>query len=356
MKLCIDARMTRQSGIGVFLSGVLPYFAASEKLLILVPENFTSTKNLKNAEYLFCGVKMFSVREMFFFPKVLLKRINECDAYFTPYCNVPGGIKIPVFVTIHDVIFLDMKEIAGRTGTFIRRLFYLRAVNKARCVFTVSRFSAKRISFHLKPKKISTVYNGVSPYVEEAMKTPHIEKENANEILFVGNLKAHKGLKTLLEAFAIFRKKQSEMNVFPLSHLIVAGSGDKLRTKEKALASFSDAEGVNFIGRVSEEELSKLYLRARVLVSPSLYEGFGIPPLEALCFGTPVILSDIEVYREIYAGYPVHFFEAGNSHDLAAKLEEVFASPLSLPSFNMTYSYKKTAEKILGEIKVCTLH
>ena len=84
MKIAVDCRMSGKSGIGTFLDEILPYLKNSGNELFL----FGS----KEGES--CNVKTFSLKEMFLFPKELLKKINSCDVYFSPYCNIPGGIKI----------------------------------------------------------------------------------------------------------------------------------------------------------------------------------------------------------------------------------------------------------------------
>ena len=122
MKIAVDMRMSGKSGIGTFFDELLPYFKESQH------EFYFSNPN----------VKTFSIKEMFFFPKEELEKINDCDVYFTPYCNIPGGIKIPVYSTIHDVVFLDVKGLAGKAGTLIRKFVYKRAVKKSKSIFSAS--------------------------------------------------------------------------------------------------------------------------------------------------------------------------------------------------------------------------
>ena len=188
MKIAIDCRMSGKSGIGAFLDGILPYLKKSENELFLFGTNEIP-----------CDVKPFSIKEIVRFPRSLLKEINKCDVYFTPYCNIPNGIKIPVFSTIHDVVFLDMPELAGKIGTFARMMFYKRAVKKSRALFTVSEFSKKRIieTLHCK-KPIFVVHNALPEYLLH-FDSSHIQKTSS--IIFIGNIKKHKGLSILLDAF-----------------------------------------------------------------------------------------------------------------------------------------------------------
>jgi glycosyltransferase involved in cell wall biosynthesis len=169
-------------------------------------------------------------------------------------------------------------------------------------------------------------------------------------MLFIGNIKKHKGLSCLLEAFIAARKEG-------LGHkLVIVGSKDNFRSQDAgALERFSAMDALEFTGFVSDEKLRELLAEAALLVQPSLYEGFGLPPLEAMVSGTEALISDIPVFREIYGEFPVSFFKAGDSRDLKDKLMELLYNKepkefvLSRPLAEK-YSFKKTAAVILRHI------
>ena len=146
--------------------------------------------------------------------------------------------------------------------------------------------------------------------------------QKTNSILFVGNIKKHKGLKTLLDAFEKACGKGLK------SKLVIVGNKDNFRTGEEH------------------------YESSLTLVQPSLYEGFGIPPLEAMVCGTPAIISDIPVFKEIYSGFPVVFFKTGNSQELCEKLLEIEKNPakIELGELKEKYSYKRSATLITQKI------
>ncbi len=297
-----------------------------------------------------CNVKTFSLKEMFLFPKELLKKINLCDVYFSPYCNIPGGIKIPVFSTIHDIVFLDVKGLCGKAGVIARKFFYKRAIRKSKEIFTVSNFSKERIEKVLKcKKKISVVYNGLPSYMEK--KCSNVKKDNS--IIFIGNIKKHKGLSVLLEAFEKFYQLE---NIAEKPKLLIVGSQDNFRTKDNSISekiselNSKYSNSIEFTGFVENEKLLLLLSQAKFLIQPSLYEGFGIPPLQALYCGTKAVISDIPVFKEIYDGFPVVFFESGNSNDLCEKMQRTFCDESPLGEIPEKYSYKKTASLILSEI------
>ncbi len=344
MKIAVDLRMSGKSGIGAFLDNMLPTLKAGAEVVEIKPY-----------------IKPFSLKEMFFFPKDELKKINGCDAFFSPYCNVPGrlfsrGIKVPIFTTIHDVIFLDL-PLAGKLGTMARKAIYQRAINKSREIFTVSEFSKSRILARLKCKKpINVVHNGVPLYNEEAAGTSQ-KIQKTDTIIFVGNIKAHKGIKTLIPAFikarAILQVQNAPRQADGLPRLLIVGSKENFRTSDTELdALMQDAQknGIEFTGFLPDEKLKDFIARARLLVQPSLYEGFGIPPLQALYSGTRAVISDIPVFNEIYARLPVTFFKAGDADDLAQKIAAVYSDQSPLPPVERIYSYKNSAQALLKRI------
>lgn len=347
LKLAIDLRMTGSGGIGSFIHELVPYFLLkNECLLIGTHEQCMDFVRLPNVEFCYCDVKPFSYKEIFAFPKEVLAEIKKYDFYFSPYCNIPGGIEIPVFSTIHDVVFLDVKELTGFFGRLGRKFFYQRAVNFSDGIFTVSEFSKSRILKNLHCKKtVSVVYNGLPRYLETPPENP-VEKKD--QILFVGNIKKHKGLKTLLDACEKAWKEGFT------SKLVIVGNKDNFRTGDEETVKRLEElppEKILFTGRVSNEELKILYAQSKFLVQPSVYEGFGIPPLEAMSQGTPCILSDIPVFKEIYSEFPVTFFKVNDSDDLCRKMTGYKEEKIDISNLKEKYSYKQSAEKIVSTIE-----
>lgn len=374
--IAIDCRMIGFGGIGTYISSLIPHFLVSCKcLLIGEVEKIKIWKDNPNAILCPCGVKMFSIKEMLFFPRAIAQRINECDAFYTPYCSIPFGIHIPIFATIHDVVFLDVKGLASPLGVAARKLIYKYAAWRSSTLFTVSEFSASRIraALGVHHKDIVVAYDALPDWLNADM---HFDSkanapnriEKKRQILFVGNIKKHKGLATLLDAFNMAQEKGLD------SDLVIAGAQSGFRTSDSSILGQGQMTGKNprvrFTGRISDEELLNLYRTSALLVQPSLYEGFGLPPLEALNLGTRALISDIPVFREIYDGFPVIYFHAGDKEDLCNKLLECMAdgrlkdSGLSggnaankesaddwaLPPLPQKYSFAQSAKVILQTI------
>ncbi|WP_291941290.1 glycosyltransferase family 1 protein [Cetobacterium sp.] len=346
MKIAIDCRMYNSSGIGTYIREILPYMIETENEFLLIGKKseLEEYENLMNIEIQECDIPIFSPKEVFFFP---IKKINKCDIFYTPNYNIPGGIKVPIYSTIHDVIFLDMPELTSKLGGLIRKIFYKRAYYLSKTIFTVSNFSKKRIEYHLGNKKdIVITYNGVSKHILEDDGAVYKKKDY---IIFVGNIKKHKGLKTLLLAYKEAKKEGLT------SGLVIVGNQNNFKTKDSEIIEIlekSEDEGIIFTGYVNNKELKKLIAEAKVLVQPSLYEGFGIPPLEALVLGTSIVVSDIEVFKEIYNNLDIEFFEVNNWKKLKEllKMNERIKSCSNLKNKQIRFTYKECSEKIKRKI------
>jgi len=353
MTVCIDCRMIDASGIGVYHRESLPLLLQSKNDFLLLGNAkrlncFIANENVKIIE---CDIKPFSLKELFFFPLKTARQINRADLFYSPNFNIPGLITIPVFSTIHDIIFPDMPELTSKIGLIIRIWFYRRAFKKSKKIFTVSEFSKSRIQHHLGTEKpVIVTYSGIqSMFLAYRANIQNVQKKQT--IVFIGNIKKHKGLYLLIDAFRLAKSEG-------LPHrLIIIGAKENFRTADNAILKEIESlggEAVTFTGFISNEQVMEHLSSAALLVQPSLYEGFCFPPLEAMVLGTQALISDIPVLKEIYSDFPVTFFHSGDSSDLKEKMMSLLnkkqSSPVLSNDLLLKYTFKKAAEVILREL------
>ena len=358
MKIAIDCRMINSSGVGIYLQGVLPYLLKSHNDFLLLgnTSDLQLFKSYTNVNILQCNIKPFSIKDLFYFPPSLLKHINSCSLFFSPFFNIPASIfkhiSIPVYTCIHDLAFHDIPGLTSVIGLALRKLLYRRSYQKSKKIFTVSNFSKSRIEYHFGTSKpVVVTYSALQPfiisYIEQKQKP-----QKTKTIVFVGNIKKHKGLGILCDAF--IKAKNNGLQY----KLIIIGEKKNFRSSDNSIMEKINNiknEDIYFTGNVSNATLLHYLSQAALLVQPSLYEGFGLPPLEAMALGTCVLVSDIPVFREIYDGFPLHYFKSQDTNDLANKLMELLfektpPSPLLSKELLSQYTFKKTSSIILQEL------
>ena len=209
--------------------------------------------------------------------------------FFSPGFNAPFFFLHRTAITIHDLNHIDVDA----NTSFLKKLYYnivlKRACRKAALIFTVSEFSKGRIVdwSGINPDKVKVVYNGVSSAFHQDVQ-PYLP--GFPYIFIVGNRKLHKNEDRALRAFA-------QANIDKNIHVLFSGKpSDQLVNTAKELQI---EDRVKFLGRLSEDELASTYKGALCLLFPSLYEGFGLPVIEAMACGTPVITSNTTSLVEI---------------------------------------------------------
>jgi glycosyltransferase involved in cell wall biosynthesis len=261
-------------------------------------------------------------REQVLFPLQLLR--HRLDLVHFPHFNVPLLYPRPFVVSIHDLILLTFPTTRATTlGPLLYRLKYLayrlvigHAATAARAVITMSKYSRQDLLKNfpaVKQNRLHVTYQAVS---DRLTATPAEIPARAAALiqpfaLYVGNGYPHKNLELLISAFHEFRAGHHDWR------LVLVGADDYFyrRLTEHAVR-VGAAEEVNFFGRATDEELAALYARASLYVFPSLYEGFGLPPLEAMCHGVPVLSSDATCLPEVL-GDAAQYFDGHDQHALA---------------------------------------
>ena len=326
-KIYIDGLFYKGAGIGRYYESLLKGLAEKGmKIYTCVPAEFRKDfeqnfkQYSKNTIPIYVNYKKFSVKGFWEQGKILKNLEKEISVFHFPHINLPFYVPKNLVVTIHDLC--PFTKFWDRSY-FKRKIFewhFKRTIKKAKKIITISESSKEEIA-NVCPAcdaKVKVIYEFVDEKFLRIKDCHNKERLIKDEyILFVGNRKKHKNLGNLIEAFKIIKKTHSELK------LVIAGNKfteidevdilkRKLRLKNEILEFMSP----------SDEEIISLYTNAKTFVLPSFYEGFGLPPLEAMALGVPVVVSDIPVLREV-CGDAALFVDSHNKEDIAEGILKV---------------------------------
>ncbi len=258
---------------------------------------------------------------------VLLREINKekLDIFFSPFYKGPILAQAKLIVTCHDFYFLEKSR--NPISDWLRHFYCSRVWEKADIIIVDSQDSKERaVKFPgCFPQKVRVVYGNVDESFKPVDKStainsllkkfPMLKKDI---ILYVGNLKKHKNIPGLIKAYSLLPEFLKDK-----FQLVIAGEKDKNYPHLLDLIKhFGLNNRIGFLGTVSEEDLLFLYNAASVLVLVSFWEGFGLPPLEAMACATPVVVSNTAALPEV-VGEAGLYVNPQNAEDIAMKLEKM---------------------------------
>jgi glycosyltransferase involved in cell wall biosynthesis len=262
----------------------------------------------------------------------------KLDLIHFPHFNVPIFCFSPLVITIHDLILKKFPtrraSTLGPIRYWLKNLAYClviySAVKRARKIIAVSNYTKEDILkyFKIKPEKVKVVYEGapekkiknqkhISKIKNTYQKSKILKKYNITKqyLLYVGNAYPHKNLERLILAFKKLNKDyQGDLQ------LVLVGELDYFY--QRLQKQFSGLKEVIFTDFVSDQELTALYQNASLYVFPSLCEGFGLPPLEAMAYQLPVIASETSCLPEVL-GPAAIYFNPEDIEDMAKKIKQV---------------------------------
>lgn len=231
-------------------------------------------------------------------------RMRSVDVLHVQY-TAPPFCPVPVVATIHDLAFEHLPETFTRRGSFQLKLTVRRTAQKAARIITVSEYSRQDIirTYNLDPEKVIVTWNGVGEGFSPEPSSPGEADEirsrygiTGDYILAVGSLQPRKNLVRLMRAYARLRDENPDFR----PQLVIVGRKLWLASEIFAEASRRQwSDDLILTGYVSDEDLPKLYRAAIAFVYPSIFEGFGLPPLEAMACGTPVIAGNTSSLPEV---------------------------------------------------------
>ena len=226
------------------------------------------------------------------------------DIFIQPnYISFGSLIDVPTITFIHDLSHIRYKEYHPKERVEYFERYLQKNIEQSAKIITISEFTKKElIELGLcDERKIEVIYNGVDKKFRPVSKNEFTKVANKFDIeyrsyfLFVGTLEPRKNLSTLLQSYLLYLKRAKN----PLPLVLAGGIGWRSEYFDEVLQKALASGYVKKVGYVAEEELIALYAGARAFVFPSLYEGFGLPPLEAMACATPVIASNSSSIPEV---------------------------------------------------------
>jgi glycosyltransferase involved in cell wall biosynthesis len=284
---------------------------------------------------------------------------HPVDIYHTQYIT-PFFVRknIKIITTVHDVSFKVFPELIKPFDRLLLNILIPISIRRADRIIAVSDFTASEIArfYPRSVGKVSVIPNAIE--ADNLDGSPKISLDELRQkygikepfILYLGTLQPRKNLPVLIRAYALLKKKGCDLQL-----VIAGGKGYNYdSTIDQAIRDTGSMDDVIFTGYVNDQDKYALMKSGEVFCFPSLYEGFGIPILEAFHFNLPVVASDIPPHREI-AGKGAIYFQPNDSDDLADKVSLVINDQekrMLMISNGKTilerFSWKGSAEKLLG--------
>ena len=307
-KIVIDIRMINNSGIGNYIENIICEIVNNYKnnqFILLVNPNINYSNILKDLKFnnfktLSIKSPIYNILEQF---EIYIKLFKyKIDLFWSPHYNIPILLQTKLLVTIHDIWHIvDTSSVRTLRRLYAKVLFYFIRIKKSN-IIAVSNFTKDEIIFHTKiVSNITVIKNGIEKFWKS-----NKSYKDSKIILYVGNIRKHKNVKLLIKAF-------NEINIKSYKLLLV-GKIDYYMKKNNFNKS-----NIEFIGELNRVELLEYYNNARLLVLPSIYEGFGFTPLESMACDCPALVSDSGAIKEVCKD-GVFYFDLENEDDLKNKI------------------------------------
>ena len=325
-------------GIGRYVSNLaqalVPILAEDEHLLILRDATQKSQWQLPESSekvtVIDTAVSPFSFKQQWQIPSLVKEYKISC--YHSPYYLMPYRMKVPTILTLYDLIPQKYPEyVAPRARLMVNTLTRV-AMRYSDRYIAISEATKQDFlsSFKLERNTVTAVPLAADPKFKPSTQTvPNKYKLPANYILYLGINKPHKNLVQLIRAW-----HQVQKQIAPSQTLIIAGAWDARYPEAKRLATELNVANVQFLGPIEDQDLPALYSHADLFVFPSIYEGFGLPILEAMACGTAVTCSNTSSLPEV-GGEAVLYFNPKNVEEISRQISKL------LQDANLRETYSK---------------
>ena len=310
--IAIDARKVRDFGIGTYVRNLIRELAEIDQenryLLLTGPPGREALADLpENFRVVVQRSPVYSIRELFALSWRLLRL--KADLYHATHYVLPAVVPCRAVVTIHDIIHVLYPEFLPNRIAFVYAVNMMRrSLGRGDRVIAVSQTTRNDLMKHFQVdgRKIEVVYNGIEDAFRQPLADADRDRWLSNlglerpYLLFVGNAKKpHKNLDNVVKAYA----QALKIKDFP-HRLVCVGerTGVEFKVRQRA-EQLGIGDRILLVGHVAQEALPAVYQGAELFLFPTLYEGFGLPVVEAMASGLPVITSNTSALKEIAAGY-----------------------------------------------------
>ena len=358
--LCIDLRWIDSSGVGMYIKGILPGIVDCLRDISIVGLGdcprlrslpWSRAGNVRLVE---CRAGRYSIAEQVQLPRLIP---SKACLFFSPYYTIPLRYRGPLAVTVHDMSHLVVPEIvADWKKRIYAQTMYRRLRRRASIIFTVSDFTRSellRLTRGPSGQRIVTTHLGVSSDWCGARNLP--APRSRPYVVCVGNIKPYKNIGRLVEAFLQIKDKvPHDLVIVGQSEGLITGESPRFFERVK-----TSGDRVQMTGFVSHDQLRALVAHAHALVMPSLYEGFGLPPLEAMAAGVPVLVARAGSLPEV-CGEAARYFDPLQVEDMANALIEVATDPMLCKRLigaglerSRMFTWESCASQTAGALRAC---
>lgn len=364
-KIGIDARLwgVKHAGIGRYTEELVKNLQEvdrrNEYILFCRRSDIEEIPSREGWRKVIADIPHYTLREQIFLPGIFKK--EKLDLLHVPHFNVPILYRGKFVATIHDILWHEFRGVdvttLPRPLYLIKHLGYRLVVNntfhRAVKIITPTNTIKKNLAerFGIPPEKIIVTHEGAPVNFDISIyrKKEVLEKYDIKKpyLLYVGSLYPHKNVESVVRALKLIKDKEINLVIVSSRNIFAERFMGFIRKEEAG-------ELIKFLGYVPDEELAVLYKNSEAFIYPTLSEGFGLPGLEAMTAGTPVLASDIPVLREVYGGAAL-YFNPRDTDDIAHKMRQILKDNMTRSVLVKAgekrikqFSWRKMAEQTLS--------
>lgn len=329
-----EANVTKRLGVGEIAYQLMMQFwsekrkAKSEKYIIYLKDDAVKSLPPSSVNWEYRIVKPGKMWTQWRLPLDLYMHRPRPDVFFTPTHYAPRFSPVPTVISIMDLAYVYFPELFKKRDLYKLNNWTKYSAMKSKKIITISKSSKNDIikEYNVEPEKIEVIYPGIknnnmnSPQKKSIEQLFNKYKISRNFILFVGTLQPRKNIVSLIEAFGkLANIKGQVLSIKDLELVIIGKKGWMYEEILRKPADLGIEESVKFLDFVPDEDLGFFYENAICYVLPSLYEGFGLPVLEAMSYGCPVITSNVSSLPEA-GGDAALYADPKNPEEIADKI------------------------------------